>query len=71
LQVVLPTATALGDIRYTLQTTGGDLLTSSHTACVTPPEVLDVSPRRGPVDSTNTLQKKHFPKRAAAPYLDC
>ena len=34
-QILLPDGTALGDIRYTLQTDAGELLYVNHTACAT------------------------------------
>jgi hypothetical protein len=54
-QLVLPDGTAVGDIRYTLQTTAALCSTSNHAACVTAaPKCSNVSPAARTLTRANT-----------------
>jgi len=70
-QVVLPDGTALGDIRYTLQTNGGDLLyVQSHGVRHGTTEVLERLARGEDVDATEYTFRTSTRIEAAAPDLD-
>jgi Protein of unknown function (DUF3237) len=70
-QVVLPDGTALGDIRYTLQTNGGDLLyVQSHGVRHGSAEVLERLARGEDVDATEYTFRTSTRIEAAAPDLD-
>ena len=70
-QVVLPDGTALGDIRYTLQTNGGDLLyVQSHGVRHGSAEVLERLARGEDVDATEYTVRTSTRIEAAAPDLD-
>jgi Protein of unknown function (DUF3237) len=70
-QVVLPDGTALGDIRYTLQTSGGDLLyVQSRGVRHGSAEVLDRLARGEEVDATEYTFRTSTQIEAAAPELD-
>jgi hypothetical protein len=70
-QVVLPDGTALGDIRYTLQTNGGDLLyVQSRGVRHGRTEVLERLARGEEVDATEYTFRTSTRIEAAAPDLD-
>jgi len=70
-QVVLPDGTALGDIRYTLQTNGGDLLyVQSSGVRHGRTEVLERLARGEDVDATEYTFRTSTRIEAAAPDLD-
>jgi len=70
-QVVLPDGTALGDIRYTLQTNGGDLLyVQSRGVRHGRTEVLERLARGEDVDATESTFRTSTRIEAAAPDLD-
>jgi hypothetical protein len=70
-QVVLPDDTALGDIRYTLQTDGGDLLyVQSRGVRHGSPEVLERLARGEEVDASEYTFRTSTRIEAAAPELD-
>ena len=70
-QVVLPDGTALGDIRYTLQTNGGDLLyVQSRGVRHGRTEVLERLARGEDVDATEYTFRTSTRIEAAAPDLD-
>jgi len=70
-QVVLPDGTALGDIRYTLQTNGGDLLNvQSRGVRHGRTEVLERLARGEDVDATEYTFRTSTRIEAAAPDLD-
>ncbi len=70
-QVVLPDGTALGDIRYTLQTNGGDLLyVQSGGVRHGRTEVLERLARGEDVDATEYTFRTSTRIEAAAPDLD-
>ena len=70
-QVILPDGTALGDIRYTLQTNGGDLLyVQSHGVRHGTTEVLERLARGEDVDATEYTFRTSTRIEAAAPDLD-
>jgi len=70
-QVVLPDGTALGDIRYTLQTNGGDLLyVQSRGVRHGRTEVLERLARGEDVDATEYTFRTSTRIEAAAPGLD-
>ena len=70
-QVVLPDGTALGDIRYTLQTNGGDLLyVQSRGVRHGRTEVLERLARGDDVDATEYTFRTSTRIEAAAPDLD-
>ena len=70
-QVVLPDGTALGDIRYTLQTNGGDLLyVQSRGVRHGSAEVLERLARGEDVDATEYTFRTSTRIEAAAPDLD-
>jgi len=70
-QVVLPDGTALGDIRYTLQTNGGDLLyVQSRGVRHGRTEVLERLARGEDVDATEYIFRTSTRIEAAAPDLD-
>ena len=70
-QVVLPDGTALGDIRYTLQTNGGDLLyVQSRGVRHGSTEVLERLARGEDVDATEYTFRTSTRIEAAAPDLD-
>jgi hypothetical protein len=70
-QVVLPDGTALGDIRYTLQTDGGDLLyVQSRGVRHGSAEVLERLARGEDVDATEYTFRTSTRIEAAAPELD-
>ena len=70
-QLVLPDGTALGDIRYTLQTNGGDLLyVQSHGVRHGTTEVLERLARGEDVDATEYTFRTSTRIEAAAPDLD-
>ena len=70
-QVVLPDGTALGDIRYTLQTNGGDLLyVQSRGVRHGSAEVLERLARGEDVDATEYTFRTSTQIEAAAPELD-
>jgi len=70
-QVVLPDGTVLGDIRYTLQTNGGDLLyVQSHGVRHGTTEVLERLARGEDVDATEYTFRTSTRIEAAAPDLD-
>ena len=70
-QVVLPDGTALGDIRYTLQTNGGDLLyVQSRGVRSGRTEVLERLARGEDVDATEYTFRTSTRIEAAAPDLD-
>jgi hypothetical protein len=70
-QVILPDGTALGDIRYTLQTNGGDLLyVQSRGVRHGSTEVLERLARGEDVDATEYTFRTSTRIEAAAPDLD-
>jgi hypothetical protein len=70
-QVVLPDGTALGDIRYTLQTDGGDLLyVQSRGVRHGSPEVLARLARGEDVDASEYTFRTSTQIETAAPELD-
>ena len=70
-QVVFPDGTALGDIRYTLQTNGGDLLyVQSRGVRHGRTEVLERLARGEDVDATEYTFRTSTRIEAAAPDLD-
>jgi hypothetical protein len=70
-QVVLPDGTALGDIRYTLQTNGGDLLyVQSRGVRHGSAEVLERLAHGEDVDATEYTFRTSTQIEAAAPELD-
>ena len=70
-QVVLPDGTALGDIRYTLQTNGGDLLyVQSRGVRHGRTEVLERLARGEDVDATEYTFRTSTRIEAAAPDFD-
>jgi hypothetical protein len=70
-QVILPDGTALGDIRYTLQTDGGDLLyVQSRGVRHGSPEVLARLARGEDVDASEYTFRTSTQIEAAAPQLD-
>ena len=70
-QVVLPDGTALGDVRYTLQTDGGDLLyVQSRGVRHGSAEVLERLARGEDVDATEYTFRTSTRIEAAAPDLD-
>jgi Protein of unknown function (DUF3237) len=70
-QVVLPDGTALGDIRYTLQTNGSDLLyVQSRGVRHGSAEVLERLARGEDVDATEYTFRTSTQIEAAAPELD-
>ena len=70
-QVVLPDGTALGDIRYTLQTNGGDLLyVQSRGVRHGSTEVLERLARGEDVDATEYTFRTSTRIEAPAPDLD-
>jgi hypothetical protein len=70
-QIVLPDGTALGDIRYTLQTNGGDLLyVQSRGVRHGSAEVLERLARGEDVDATEYTFRTSTQIEAAAPELD-
>lgn len=70
-QIVLPDGTALGDIRYTLQTTGGDLLyIQSRSIRHGTPEVLERLGRGEDVDASEYTFRTSTQIDVAAPALD-
>ena len=70
-QVVLPDGTAFGDIRYTLQTNGGDLLyVQSRGVRHGSAEVLERLARGEDVDATEYTFRTSTQIEAAAPELD-
>ena len=70
-QIVLPDGTAIGDIRYTLQTNGGDLLyVQSHGVRHGSAEVLERLARGEDVDATEYTFRTSTRIEAAAPDLD-
>jgi len=70
-QVVLPDGTALGDIRYTLQTNGGDLLyVQSRGVRHGRTEVLERLARGEDVDATEYTFRTSTRIEAAAPDLE-
>src|SRR5262245_32035849 len=70
-QIVLPDGTALGDIRYTLQTDGGDLLyVQSRGVRHGSPEVLARLGRGEPVDPSEYTFRTATQIEAAAPELE-
>ncbi len=70
-QTVLPDGTALGDIRYTLQTDGGDLLyVRSRSVRHGPPEVLARLGRGEDVDPSEYTFRAATEIESAAPGLD-
>ena len=70
-QVVLPDGTALGDIRYTLQTDGGDLLyVQSHGVRHGSAEVLERLARGEDVDASEYTFRTSTRIEAAAPELN-
>jgi Protein of unknown function (DUF3237) len=70
-QVVLPDGTALGDIRYTLQTDDGDLLyVQSRGVRHGSPEVLARLARGEDVDASEYTFRTSTQIEAAAPQLD-
>ena len=70
-QVVLPDGTALGDIRYTLQTNGGDLLyVRSRGVRHGSSEVLERLARGEDVDASEYTFRTSTQIEAAAPELD-
>ena len=70
-QVVLPDGTALGDIRYTLQTNGGDLLyVQSHGVRHGSAEVLERLARGEDVDASECTFRTSTQIETAAPALD-
>ena len=70
-QVVLPDGTALGDIRYTLQTNGGDLLyVQSRGVRHGSTEVLERLARGEDVDATEYTFRTSTRIESAAPDLD-
>lgn len=70
-QIVLPDGTALGDIRYTLQTTGGDLLyVQSRSIRHGSPEVLERLGRGEDVDASEYTFRTSTQIDVAAPALD-
>src|SRR5690349_12963 len=70
-QIVLPDGTALGDIRYTLQTDGGDLLyVQSRSIRHGSPAVLARLGRGEDVDSGDYTLRTSTRIEAAAPDLD-
>ena len=69
-QIVLPDGTALGDIRYTLQTDNGDLLyVRSRTVRHGPPEVLARLGRGEDVDASEYTFRGSTQIETAAPDL--
>ena len=70
-QIVLPDGTALGDIRYTLQTDGGDLLyVTSRGVRHGSPEVLARLGRGEEVDPSEYTFRTTTQIETAAPHLD-
>jgi hypothetical protein len=70
-QIVLTDGTALGDIRYTLQTNDGDLLyVQSRSVRHGPPEVLARLGRGEDVDATEYTFRASTRIETAAPDLD-
>jgi hypothetical protein len=70
-QIVLPDGTALGDIRYTLQTDGGDLLyVQSRGVRHGSPQVLDRLGRGEDVDASEYTFRTATQIETAAPALD-
>lgn len=70
-QIVLPDGTALGDIRYTLQTTGGDLLyIQSRSIRHGTPEVLERLGRGEDVDASEYTFRTSTQIEVAAPALE-
>jgi hypothetical protein len=70
-QIVLPDGTALGDVRYTLQTDGGDLLyVQSRGVRHGSPEVLDRLGRGEEVDASEYTFRTSTQIETAAPALD-
>jgi Protein of unknown function (DUF3237) len=70
-QIVLPDGTALGDIRYTLQTNDGDLLyVQSRGVRHGSPEVLERLARGEDVDATEYTFRTSTQIETAAPALD-
>ena len=70
-QVILPDGTALGDIRYTLQTDGGDLLyVQSRGVRHGSPEVLARLARGEDVDASEYTFRTSTQIETAAPALD-
>jgi hypothetical protein len=70
-QIVLPDGTALGDIRYTLQTNDGNLLyVQSHGVRHGSPDVLERLARGEDVDATEYTFRTSTRIETAAPALD-
>jgi len=70
-QIVLPDGTALGDIRYTLETDGGDLLyVQSRGVRHGPAEVLGRLGRGEDVDASEYTFRTTTQIETAAPHLD-
>ena len=70
-QTVLPDGTALGDIRYTLQTDDGDLLyVQSHGVRHGTPDVLERLARGEDVDASEYTFRTSTQIETAAPALD-
>jgi hypothetical protein len=70
-QIILPDGTALGDIRYTLQTTNGDLLyVQSRSVRHGTPEVLARLARGEDVAASEYMFRAATEIEAAAPDLD-
>lgn len=70
-QIVLPDGTALGDIRYTLETDGGDLLyVQSRGVRHGSAEVLERLGRGEPVDASEYTFRTSTQIETAAPDLD-
>ena len=70
-QIVLPDGTALGDIRYTLQTNGGNLLyVKSHGVRHGSADVLERLARGEDVDATEYTFRTSTRIETAAPALD-
>ena len=70
-QVILPDGTALGDIRYTLRTDGGDLLSvQSQSIRHGSPEVLGRLARGEEVDPSEYVFRASTRIETAAPALD-
>jgi Protein of unknown function (DUF3237) len=70
-QIVLPDRTALGDIRYTLQTTGGDLLyVRSQSIRHGSAEVLARLARGDDVDASEYIFRASTHIETASPQLD-
>jgi hypothetical protein len=70
-QVVLPDGTALGDVRYTLQTDGGDLLyVQARGVRHGSPEVLARLARSDDVDASEYTFRTSTQIETAAPELD-